>query len=321
MEAIKRLETLENVIKKIKEEKAASKEFYPKRMGVNRINDSIIMSLDLPNILIPKIGDQVRNGFSGLELKKYFDIDQCKNEEEALEKYNRKIKNNIKELILFIGIIARTHESIIANEKQHAYPGVKTIISSGFRKPFKINGNEDYLSANFAYSNSFIADGSLHGAKFYIDSNIVKMLIENEYCKNMIQRSKFVRESAVIDIFKERKVALEDARVTRECIEKNVQLFRKEYCYMEMNSHYLCFLQLIPKLEVYLGKSEKYKNDTIFRTVFDMMKNKPDVELLKQDKEKFIFWTFNYDDDIDIEYEFIKNGHSDKYEKESNNKL
>src|SRR5881394_3893749 len=72
-EAIRRLETLEESLRLLEQDKAAHPNDYPERFYSTRINDAIIFTLDLPDFFKPEIGDSIKRGVSLEDLECHFD--------------------------------------------------------------------------------------------------------------------------------------------------------------------------------------------------------------------------------------------------------
>ena len=63
-EAIKRLDFIEDSLLKIETEIKKNKEFFPDFFYAKRINDGLIITIDLPDFLKPSIGESFKNGIS-----------------------------------------------------------------------------------------------------------------------------------------------------------------------------------------------------------------------------------------------------------------
>src|ERR1700692_4149361 len=68
-EALNRLETLETSLKLMNAERESSAKEYPASFYQTRINDAIILSLDLPNFLTPSVGESAKRGYSQADLE------------------------------------------------------------------------------------------------------------------------------------------------------------------------------------------------------------------------------------------------------------
>lgn len=319
-EAIERLKILDNQLTLLKKEKELAPEYYPK-LFTRRVNDSLIISIDLPDILLPSVGASVRTGFTGEEFVKYFDVSSYENEEDFVEDYQRQIRNSIQDLILFVGLIARIHSSVSMEELKNSFPGVKTVMATGYRLSYKIDGKEDFLSANFAFSNSYIASNSLHGAKFFVDNNILHLLSVDKYCVNLLKRCQFIGSAEVFDIFSDRSEPLRPNSVFREGVLEQVELFRKDFWFRELDATKVAFLQIVPQLMPYLEGKKAYDNPKLFKKIFETMStNSTREDFAAGIKRGFFVW-FGMDEDIRVVYDLISVGKSEILEKKQKEEM
>ena len=97
-------------------------------------------------------------------------------------------------------MVARLHLFVNAQEHERAFPGAKTICVPGFRRRFKrADGREDPLAANFSYANAFVADHSLHGAGFFVDDTIARLVSVNVFALNVVRYACFVNRPKEFD--------------------------------------------------------------------------------------------------------------------------
>ena len=135
-QAIDRLQMLEEAVAMFEAEMQHSKSEYPENLNYIRINDALILTIDLPTFLTPPIGEAMSTGPSPMELGKYFSENEMEPEEVFMEAYRKKVSNSTESLSSFLGLIARLHKYIIRRENENFFPGAKTVISTGYRKPF-----------------------------------------------------------------------------------------------------------------------------------------------------------------------------------------
>lgn len=309
-DAITRLENLEKIIQLIKKEKEDYSDFYPKDLFVRRINDLLILSVDMPDILTPDIGAEVRNGYSVAEMEKYFDIGKFETFEDAMDNYSKKLRNSIHDLILFVGLISRIHQSITAIEAKQSFPGVKTVISTGYRRPFIIEGTDDCLSANFAFSNAYLAEQKLKGTNFCVDSNVLQLLSTDPYSLNLIKRSFFIAVQCGFDPFQESSEPLQSSVRILEGESFPMALFRKKFWFREVNPKVLGFLQIIPKLLPYLdGKIARRIKGKL--NILDKMKYVPTKNDLEAGKGLQLGVRFDMEDNINSMFRFVVSEKSD----------
>lgn len=174
-EAIKRLQILEDALRLMNDEKSLCKDEYPKEFYATRINDALILTLDLPSFLTPSIGESIKRGISANEIDQFFDLDSLGSEEEFEQVYIARLSQEVTDLIRFVGLIARLHHYVNRKENSAFFPGAKTVVATGYRRTFLVNGKEDFLAANFSFSNAYLAEKQLHGAKLFLDNNIAEL--------------------------------------------------------------------------------------------------------------------------------------------------
>ncbi|MES2560384.1 MAG: hypothetical protein V4590_11620 [Bacteroidota bacterium] len=265
-EAINRLRNLEKVMQLIKDEKAALPDFYP-HFNIQRINDALILVMDLPSNLTPNKGKIKKNTLDHEDLKDIIDEDGL-TEEEVYEKYHKLISKYASDLIKFIGLCARIHLYINEVESANFSPGVKTTISSGFRYNFINQNNEpDYLSANFSFSNAYLAQEKIKGTGFFIDNSLIQILCANKFCQNLFRRAVFIPQEHLFDPLKEYKDILFTDNEYKESVLIEVMHFRKIYVYREINSLILSYFQIVVQLESGLSENPKKTKKGIYASI------------------------------------------------------
>lgn len=205
-EAITRLQILEQAIRLMEAERQKRAQEYPiQPLFYRRINDCILLVADLPNYLLPHTGDTVRSGMTAAQFKEHFNVEDY---EDDLEKFQRavqeKTESSIGELAKFVGIVARLHSYIRLAEGAFHFPGCRTVIATGFRRPFILNGADDFLAANFSFSNAYIAsERHLHGGALFVDNNIIQLLSANVFYRNILRYGSFIARATAFDVFKD----------------------------------------------------------------------------------------------------------------------
>lgn len=242
-QAITRLRGLENAVKFLQDEQQNLSFFFP----FKRINDSIIFTIDLSDTLLPDIGDTYKAGLTIDEWKRLYDIQDDDSEEAFDKKYEKRRKEYTLPLLKFIGLISRIHQRINIEERKNTFPGIKTIISTGFRRRFfGIDGNEDSLSANFAFSNAYKAQESLRGAGLFVDNHIIEMMDADLRTTNIAKLACLSYDQPIYSPLKDPKSF--DRKLVESEPEK-VSLFRKTYHFRRVNPNPLTYLQFIDDLE------------------------------------------------------------------------
>lgn len=302
---INRLNILEESIKLFVEEEKKYSDFYPSKIEFKRLNDAVIFTMDLPEYLTPNVGEIIKQGISLTEIKKYFtdeELDTYETFEKAIH-----IKNTeaILELTQFIGLVSRVHSFINRKEAEGFFPGAKTVIASGFRKSFITQSQEeDSLSANFSFSNAYIAESKLKGKKLFIDNNILELLGKNQYSMNLLKLSAFLPENYQFDPFDDKEVSIEtESKKYKKGEQQEVALFRKNYLFREVNPSKLAFIQLFPNLLPYLNGEKplmiKEDGKYLFREIFNQFKNMINANEMIQGEKHIFGFRFDIEDDIE----------------------
>lgn len=239
---LKRLTLIDSSLRLFEKEKAEIPDMYPNGCRFLRINDSLIFTLDLDDIFKPLIGEIHKTSYR-------FELGTDGGKEDLF----KKIKIASIELIKFVGLVCRIHNFIDSHDKELSFPGCKTIISTGFRKVYKdFNNFEDYFSANFSFSNSYLADKHLKGGNFFIDSNILSFIAHNE---SFIPLLKYSHKINTLPVFNLKKFVKDESfENVRDGNQFKVELFHQDYYFDEVDSNVLSYLQVVIAIEDYLSK-------------------------------------------------------------------
>lgn len=242
-QAITRLQILEDALKLLRNEQRKKKDSIS--FAYKRINDSIIFSMDLAEALLPDVGFTYKDGLTQDEWKKYYDIGP---EEDSFdEKYSIKRKVYTLPVVKFLGLISRLHQIVYIENRKLYFPGAKTIISTGFRRSFiGHDGKEDYFSANFAFSNAYLAQEKLKGSGLYLDNNILQMLDADLHITNIAKLACLTYKHRP---YSPLKSLTEPAREWIEEDATEVVLFRKTYRFRRVNPSPLTYLQFVEDLD------------------------------------------------------------------------
>lgn len=286
-EAINRLNTLDSAVSYYKKEFADLPHLYPKEyVNAQRINDSIVFTMDLPVFFLPSINEATFEGHSAMDLEiitPEIKNDKNSTSDELVKKYYKIADSAVKEISQFIGFISRIHRFIAEEKRKSGTPGCKTIICSGYRKSYKdLEGKEDHLSANFAFSNSYNAEKSLHGPNFFIDSNILKLLSLTKFTHNIIKIASIQRLTGKFDPFsevdyKERRTGSTKTVKSRPI---TVNLFRREYQFYPLDESKLAYLQIADKLSPLIPKLNKSSKELgrLFGRLLSPLKRKINID-------------------------------------------
>ncbi|MHA8060380.1 hypothetical protein PQG22_03765 [Aquirufa beregesia] len=308
-QAVQRLENLESIIELLNSEKASRPEYYPASFHAQRINDAVFITMDLDDILKPSVGEAIFEGITSSTKDDFISKEQMETFEKYSSAYNSRIQEAIEPLIKFIGFISRIHISLNKIEGQYFFPGAKTVVSTGFRRPFK----EDYFSANFALSNAYQAEKSLHGSSIFLDNGILHIMSFNKFAKNLLRFGHFQFRKASYDCFDNYddllNVTFEEASIPKPI---EIKLFRKEYQFRELNPSPLTYLQNIPLIVKFLDERVTPDLSNIFfKHIFHAIKfgiNRKKDESLKPPPSFVFNGTNDLRNDIGIFQEFLTDG-------------
>lgn len=252
-QAIGRLKTLERNVAFLREEQERLGFAFPYK----RMNDALIFTIDLDDALLPNVGETYKAAMSEEEWERLYDIkpirldklpiDLGDSQETSDANYERKRKEYTLPLLRFLGLVSRIHQRVAIEERANNFPGVKTIISTGFRRRFfEFDGSEDYFSANFAFSNSYKASDSLKSGGLFLDNHILEMMDADLRIKNIAKLACLSRNQTV---YSPLKLTDDAGDVLVESHIEKVPLFRKTYYFRKVNPSPLTYLQFVDDLE------------------------------------------------------------------------
>lgn len=285
-EAITRLGFLDAARKLVETEAAELPPAYPRSLHISRINDALILHLDLPDRLRPSVGQTARSGYTVFEMEEYFEIDRYLDDDDDGKRFSADVaatlESDVTDLIRFVGLVARLHQFVNAREWEAQFPGAKTICASGYRRHYiTSDGSEDRLAANFAFANAQVADQFLHGPRLFLDDNITKLLCINRFARNLVRHACFVGSDAAFDPTTDPTDGFYTSCSVELSVPERVHLFRAPFDYRRLNPAPLTFLQLLPELTPFLdGSKEPAKS--IFMSVRKTLQNGPDVEMMRK---------------------------------------
>jgi hypothetical protein len=264
-EAINRLQTLEKAIELMEAERSVSPESYPATYHYVRINDAIIITVDLSDFLKPSIGQSAKDGLSGNDIQQHFDLEKLDTFEEFMHAYRAKLYDEVSGLMRFIGLVARLHSFINQTENSSYFPGARTIVSSGYRIPFYTKNAEDFLSANFSFSNAYLAEKKLHGPFFFIEDSIIKNLCANLPTRNLFRFACYIPGPTIFNPLTSIDEDLDDRHEKTLTTPVEVELFRKPFIFRRLDPHPLSYLQVVFRLKPYLdGEKIPPETENIF---------------------------------------------------------
>lgn len=312
--AIFRLQNLEEAVDHINNEQSRRPDYYPVGLYLRRINDAIIIAMDLDDALLPSLG---QTAFRGLPrgLEDPFKPDEPIDWQIFDAASDAKIQQAIKPLQQFVGLVARLHLFVQKREGKGYYPGAKTIVSTGFRKPFISSAqDEDILSANFAYANAFVADKELKGPQLFVDNHIVELLSKNQFARSLLRFAHFQWTEAAFDCLTDESDPTSPP--IRADIPKplEVSLFRRRYLFRRLNASPLSYLQSLPSLSSFmLGDREPDLSNRFYAHIYNAIRHGLSKRIIEQlsPPPSFIYnGTNDLDVDVGVFGEFLSTGES-----------
>lgn len=312
-QAVTRLQNIEEIIDTLKQEESKRKDYYPSELHIQRINDGVFFTMDLDDLLIPSVGRTSFEGLSSKHIEKYFPNAIEESIEDFESSYKKRMDEIIDPLTKFLGIISRFHLSLNKREAKSFFPGAKTVISTGFRRPFLTpQKGEDPFSANFALSNAYKAESILKGARLYIDNSILQMISFNRYVNNIVRLSHLNKEKAYFDSFEYSDDVFSISTKYNVSKHIDIKIFRKDFRFISLNAGTLAYLQTVSMIMPFLdGKSKPKLKNVFYKNVFHAIQQGIELEETKQPSRTFILNdSLDLDVDIALAFDFIKNGGS-----------
>jgi len=249
--AVVRLRILSDVIQMINSERKLHRNEYPSSFRIMRFNDSIIFGMDLPKTVIPEVGEDAFKRRPNL-FERYIVSRTNLELSESNSKIDPALVEGAKSLAEFIGIVCRAHNYINQKEKEIHMPGCRTIIASGLRDIFIVNKKEDPYSANFSLANAFKANelgskSGFFGNRVYMEKNLARICsIDVSICR-YIGLIRLVESKSIDDPYDGNKYITWDTKFYEESKEFQVELFRNQYWFREINSQIGSTLQMVHK--------------------------------------------------------------------------
>ncbi len=314
-QAEERLVHLEDALEAIQVERANRSEYFPSGLGLRRINDAILVTLDLHDVLIPSVGGNRFGGLSADRLGRFVDLDKVEDLSEYEEVADRLMSEATEPLEKFLGLVARLYLRVNEADGRAHFPGAKAVVATGFRRPFlRRDGHDDQLSANFAFANAFEAEKNLRGAGFYVDNQIVELLCGDQYAKNLIRFGHFMPNLEPFNCFDDDS-GRGDGLVTMVVPEPvRMELFRKPYVFRSLNPSPLTYLQQLSCLRPFLQRDQEPKLTNVFYTHILHAIEYGVGEFAARDLRLRPSFIFNPSNDLGVEVgifrEFIETGES-----------
>lgn len=283
--ALTRLDGLEEARSLIASERAESALGYPETLHIERINDALILHLDLPDRLRPGIAETARTGYTGAELEKQFEMGKYLDDNDSTRFQTdvaATLDRDTHDLARFVGLLARLHQQVNLRERRDHFPGAKTVCATGYRRRFQTgNDSEDRLDANFAFANAQVAGTSLHGNALYLDDNVARLLCINRFSRNLYRFACFVSHNVPFDPTTDPTEGFYRTGAIELSKPEEVTLFRKPFYFRRLDPSPLTYLQILPELAPLLDDSK-----TLPRSIFSFVRKQlavgPDVEMMQE---------------------------------------
>ncbi|MCA1640299.1 MAG: hypothetical protein LC768_18600, partial [Acidobacteria bacterium] len=107
--AVLRLHNLEEAVDRMNDEQSRRPDLYPSGLYLERINDAIIIAMDLEDILLPSLGQTVFRGLAASDLEVFFNPKELGNEQTISAVFDATIQQAIEPLQRFLGLVSRLH--------------------------------------------------------------------------------------------------------------------------------------------------------------------------------------------------------------------
>src|SRR5208283_447394 len=138
-QAIERLSSLEQGLRMLEQEKNRYPQLYPGGLRYVRFNDALFFGIDAEHLLPPAGKVTLTGGYSLKDLERMMD------RAGGAEMLPGAVKDSAGEVAKFLGLVARVHNYINAQEAERSLPGCRTVVASGLRKCFEDRqGRDDF---------------------------------------------------------------------------------------------------------------------------------------------------------------------------------
>lgn len=314
-QAILRLDNLEEAVNRMNDERSRRADYYPNGLHLKRINDAIIIAMDLDDILLPSVGQTGFRGLAARALEEFFNPNELSNEQTFGAAYDARIQQAIEPLQQFLGVVSRLHLFMQKCEGAGCYPGAKTVVSTGFRKPFfSSSQGEDVLSANFAFANALEAERELKGPHLFVDNHIVELLSKNQFAGNLVRFAHFQWTEGAFDCFKEDGDNLRPPAQAEIPKPLEVSLFRRRYLFRRLNASPTSSLQSLPSLAPFmLGGRKPELTNRFYAHIYNAIRHGLSRRMIEESSPppSFVYsGTNDLEVDVGIFGEFLATGGS-----------
>lgn len=198
--ALRRLNNLKAAMAAVEQERATFPEIHPS-ITCHRINDMLMLNLDLPGQFLPMVGEQEASAFSTETLEQLVpDYLRSTDAEEFRRRYSDAVARSLPPLVKFIGLVARIYAFIENSERENHWPGAKAVVSIGLRRHNQNEkGEDDPFSLNLAFTQSYVASDKLKGSGFFLDGEIAHYLSADPNAQRILWNGLHLAHSEVFD--------------------------------------------------------------------------------------------------------------------------
>ena len=271
--AIERLSSLTDALHLFLKEKDNYPDLYPRALQYRRFNDTLFLGVDAENLAPPAGQTNLTGGYSLADLRK------LRPESQKMVLNGAKADSG-RDVARFLGLVARVHGYINAEEKRRSFPGCRTVVVSGLRRCFKdVDDKDDFFSANLSISVAFEADkggssAGLTGNNLYVEDDVGMAISYCEPCHAILGFAKFVRKGrSLVDPYEYIKTPENMATAflpsslwtIPEPI--TLEIMRKNLTFRRLNPAVLTNLQLLSdyqQLDTGVGEFGEMISDSLF---------------------------------------------------------
>ncbi len=254
-EALRRLEFIEEALKLIEAEHKESPELFPEGARYMRLNDSLLLQMDLDESYIRAIGTVDIRGPTILDAEKWGATHGIP-EGDFMAINKQLFEHQGKEVAKFLGLVARTHNFLNLQENSAYFPGCRTVVASGLRKPFiDRNKDDDFLAINFSLANSYFiqergSELGLKGQSLYADDNVGWVIAHHPTAGKLLYFCQFIeRINKGNPYSRYPQYFLHGMETLSESSRVDIDIYRQRYIFSELNPAVASNLQLVEHID------------------------------------------------------------------------
>jgi hypothetical protein len=254
-EALNRLGFIEKALNLIEAEQTESPDLLPKGANYMRLNDSLLLQMDIDESYLPTIGNIDIYGPTLSNARQW--ATRRGIPEDDYEAIGKKLyEHQAKEVAKFLGVVARTHNFLNLREEELYFPGCRTVVASGLRKPFlDRSGNDDFLAINFSLANAYSlqergSDFELKEKSLYLDDNIARVIAHHPMAHKLLYFAQFVEQlskgSPYNQYFQCKPL---QSRTLSQPHKVDIDICRQRYTFTQINPAVASNLQLVEGID------------------------------------------------------------------------